>query len=71
MLGASLYGASAVKTDFTEAQLDGTTGPFFPDRAPGLAKAVTAMTDPGSRSRLQEYLSRLEAALQGERHGST
>lgn len=60
--GTSLYRASAVKTDFTGAQLGGQQGAPFADRCKGLADALRTSRDPAA-AEMAEMIEELGSLL--------
>lgn len=54
--GTGMFRASAVKTEFVEAQLGGQRGAIFADRCPGLLEALANSEDPGTAP-LHDWLS--------------
>ena len=69
--GVSIYEASLVKTDFTDARLVGIEPPFFADRCPGLLAALEASAAPEALARVVSFLSRLEQLLRDSPKEST
>lgn len=68
--GTSLFRASAVKTEFNEAEMGGQRGAIFADRCPGLLSALHAAGDPNSR-RLAKLVEELTELLDGDPGKST
>lgn len=68
--GASLFRSSAVKTEFTDAQVGGQGGVLFADRCPGLVAALLAAPDPDSQ-RLAQLVEELTDLLNSDRGQST
>lgn len=68
--GTSLFRASAVKTDFTDAKLGGQRGLLLADRAAGLLDALRASDDPDAKT-VAESLDRLYVLLADDRGKST
>ncbi|MET8779033.1 pentapeptide repeat-containing protein [Nocardia sp. NPDC004654] len=68
--GLSMFRASAVKTDFTRAQVSGTLGLMFADRCTGLLAALAASDDPESL-RLTKFVNDFEALIASDTRKST
>jgi hypothetical protein len=60
--GTSLFRASAVKTEFTDARLAGQRGAILADRCPGLLQSLRAAGDPNSE-RVAELIEELTELL--------
>jgi len=68
--GTNMFRASAVKTEFVDAQLGGQRGAIFADRCPGLLDALMSSPDPGLAP-LINSLTELGAVLTSDRGKST
>jgi uncharacterized protein YjbI with pentapeptide repeats len=65
--GISLYDASLVKTDFSDARLSALRPPFFADRCAGLIDALAVADD----ATAIEFLAQLGTAMGHGASGST
>ena len=70
LAGTSLFHASAVKTDFTGARLDGQRGLLFADRCPGLIEALSG-GESDQDARIAELVAELGQLLSRDSGKST